>query len=125
MALLLNTFLRQVVPSHQRTTLAVHANYELTKVVDALTMRSLPSLTVRVDPTGSYYLEDGSQWGRGCLLSLRDVMTLFPSHRVAHCTMKSARFDRLTLVAYTARNFLSLAPQWRQELAQRGFPVSQ
>ena len=128
---LLNTFLQHVAPGHSWTSLAVHVNYELPVHKD-LGSGPLPNAVVALshfeggelwleDSSGHVYQDDQHGLRRGTVFSLHGATTFFHSHAVAHCTLRSTRFDRLTLVAYTVRNFLHLGQHWRQALNNIGF----
>jgi len=128
---LLCRFISHVCPSHRWTSLAVHVNYRAPPHTDqhngpqrslimALSLNDEGGLWLQ-NTEGIHYLEHSGQMLQGTIYSLQDQYLLFSSHEVRHATQSWAHFDRVTLVAYTVRNWPRLAQPMQESLLDLGF----
>mmetsp|Transcript_110347 Transcript_110347/g.154888 ORF Transcript_110347/g.154888 Transcript_110347/m.154888 type:complete len:321 (-) Transcript_110347:248-1210(-) len=128
---LLSRFMVHLLPHHKWTTLAIHVNCQLPVHRDTGSGPADNALVARTpfeggelwleDEDGTVFQEHEGKLLKGRLLNLQNYATTFPASRVLHCTERWGKCDRVTMVAYTVRNYYHLGPCHREHMASLGF----
>ena len=128
---LLCRLVSHVCPSHRWTTIAVHVNYSAPPHIDSLNgpqSSLLMSLSLNdegglwvQDSEGQQYYEHNNQMLRGTVHSLQDQYLLLRSHEARHAVQSWIHYNRVTLVAYTVRQWTRLVLPMRKTLLDLGF----